>query len=60
MNNYMVSWTEEVWYRVNIQANSIEEAKEMFWSGDFDSSESKETGGEIQDGINITLEKQED
>jgi predicted ATP-grasp superfamily ATP-dependent carboligase len=51
MTNYLVSWTEEIWYRVNIQANSVEEARELFWSGEFDTEES--FGGEIQDGVDI-------
>lgn len=60
MSNYVVSWTEETWYRVNIQANSEQEAREKFWNGDFDMDESKETGAEIQDGIDITLADGED
>lgn len=54
MTNYLVSWTEESWYRVNIQANSFEEAKELFWLGEFNTEESKYFGGEIQDGVEIT------
>lgn len=53
MTNYSVSWTQEIWYKVNIKANSAEEAKEKFWSGEFDTSDTKETGAEIQDGIDI-------
>ena len=49
--NYVVSWTEEVCYRVNIKANSAEEAKELLCAGEYDSTSCKETGGEIQDGI---------
>ena len=51
--NFVVSWTEEVWYRVNIKANTAEEAKELFRAGEYDSTSSKETGGEIQDGIEV-------
>ena len=51
--NYVVSWTEEVWYRVNIKANTPEEAIELFRAGEYNADESKETGGEIQDGIGV-------
>ena len=53
MTNYSVSWTQEIWYRATIEANSVEEAREKFWSGEFDTSGTKETGAEIQDGIDI-------
>ena len=55
MTNYLVSWKEEILYRVKIQANSVEEARELFWSGEFDTEES--FGGEIRvvdDNIEIT------
>ena len=55
MNNYVVSWTEETWYRVNIQANSEQEAREKFWNHDFDMDESKDTGTEIQDSVDVSL-----
>ena len=53
MTNYLVSWTQEIWNRENIEANSVQEAKEKFWSGEYDTSDTKETGAEIQDGIDI-------
>ena len=53
MTNYVVSWTEETWYRVNIQADSEEQAREKFWEFDFDQEESKQFGEEVQDSIEI-------
>lgn len=50
---YTVAWTEENWYKVRIEAESIEQAKELFWAGEFDPSGVKNTGTEIQDGVDI-------
>ena len=50
---YTVAWTEENWYKVRIEANSAEEAKELLWTGDFDSAGVKNTGTEIQDGVDV-------
>ena len=53
MSKYSISWTQEIWNRATIEANSVEEAREKFWLGEFDISGTKETGAEIQDGIDI-------
>jgi hypothetical protein len=53
MTKYLISWTEEVWQRVVIEAESRGEARELFYSGDFDMDTIKVTGGEIQDGVDI-------
>ena len=57
---YTISWTEENWYRVRIEAKSIEEARELFWAGEFDSAGVKNTGTEIQDGVDIFDDSQFD
>lgn len=53
MTRYLVSWTEEVWQNVVIEAESKEQVEELFYYGDFDMDTVKITGGEIQDGIDI-------
>jgi U3 small nucleolar RNA-associated protein 14 len=53
MTKYLVSWTEEVWQRVVIEAESREQVRELFFSGEFDMDTILVTGGEIQDGIDI-------
>ena len=53
MTKYLISWTEEVWQRVVIEAESKEQVRELFFSGEFDMDTVKVTGGEIQDGIDI-------
>lgn len=52
MTKYKIEFTEEVWKDTTIEAETLEEAKEAFWNGDFD--EVFITGGEIQDGVTYT------
>jgi hypothetical protein len=51
MKEFEISWTQEIWYRTTIKANNENEARELFWSGEFDGQ--KETGAKVQDGIDI-------
>ena len=53
MASYLISFTEEEWYNISIEADSFEEAKEKFWSGDFDHEDIIHTGTEIQESIDI-------
>ena len=53
MTKYLISWTEEVWQSVLIDAESKAEAKDKFWSVDFDTETVKIFGGEVQEGIDI-------
>ncbi len=36
MTKYLISWTEEVWQNVVIEAESREQVRELFYSGEFD------------------------
>lgn len=58
MSKYLISWTEEVRQRVVIEAESMEQVRELFYSGEFDMDTVKITGGEIQDGIDIEEEEE--
>jgi hypothetical protein len=53
MAKFRVSYTEEEWYSVTIEAESLQEAKDKFWSHDFDHEDIIHTGTEIQEPINI-------
>jgi hypothetical protein len=53
MAEFVVSYTEENWYRVIIEAETEQEARDKFWEFDFDQESAKLTGEEIQDGIDI-------
>lgn len=53
MPTYRIEWTEEIWNRLEIEAETEEEARELFHMGEFDYEAVKITGGEIQDSIEI-------
>jgi hypothetical protein len=53
MANYLISFTEEEWYNITIEADSLQEAKEKFWAHDFDHEDIIHTGTEIQESIDI-------
>jgi hypothetical protein len=53
MAQYHISWTEEDWYTITIEADSLEAAKEKFWTHDFDHEDIIHTGTEIQDSVDI-------
>ena len=53
MTKYAVEWTEEVWKRVVIEAESEDQARELFWTGAYDDTFEYVTGGEIQDSVTI-------
>ena len=48
---YEVRWTREQWFKVEIQADSPEEAQEKFWNGEYENEQ--EYGAEIQEDIDI-------
>jgi hypothetical protein len=51
MAKYEVQWTYERWYRVEIEADSYEQAQQKFWEGDYENEQM--FGGEIQEGVEI-------
>jgi hypothetical protein len=53
MSKYLIGFTEEEWYNITIEADSLEEAKDKFWSHDFDPEDIVHTGTEIQESIDI-------
>jgi hypothetical protein len=53
MAKYLISFTEEDWYNITIEADSLEEAKDKFWSHDFDLEDIVHTGTEIQESIDV-------
>jgi hypothetical protein len=56
MPKYQIDWTEEVWKRIVVDADSREDVWKKFSSGDFDDvmAEAIAYGGETQDSIEIT------
>ena len=54
MPKYLVSWTEETWYKTYIEAESKEKAEEMFWDNEDDCmSRAKPYGYDIQETIDV-------
>lgn len=54
MAKYQIEFTDEIWQRIIIEANSEDEAREIFASGEFDWTDVQTFGGEIQDSVEIT------
>ena len=53
MPKFRVSFTEEDWYSIDIEAESADEAQEKFWSHDFNDSDLRHFGTEIQDSVEV-------
>jgi len=47
---FKVKYVYEEWYDLNIEAPSLEEAKEKFWFCEWE-EEPREVGGEVQEGV---------
>jgi hypothetical protein len=58
MSKYKIKYTYERWYDLVIEAASEEEARNKFWSNDFD-QEPYLVGGEIQDGVQVVKMEEE-
>ena len=53
MARFKIEWTEEVWYQLEVEADSEEQARELFWAGEYNLDEGTQTGGECQDSVII-------
>lgn len=52
MATFQIDWTEEVYYRAYVEAESEEEARELFDSGEL-WDEASVFGSEVQDSVGI-------
>ena len=52
VKTYQIKYTAEKWYKVNISAENEDQARELFFSGEFD-EEPRLYGEELQDGIDV-------
>lgn len=50
---YVIEWTNEDWYRMEVEAESKEEALDNFWSGEYNWDNAIVTGGEVQEGVDV-------
>lgn len=51
MARFKIDWTEELWQQVYIEADSEEQARELFWQSEFDTQQIELYGTEIQDSV---------
>ena len=56
MATYIVHWTEEVWHRAIVEADSQDEATQKFWDNDIDWATDSIVGSEIQDSVIAEME----
>jgi len=55
MPKYEIEWTQELWFRITVEAKDKQEAIDKWSSGDYDGYENLEHYGmDIQDGVDIT------
>lgn len=52
MATYVIRYTEETWYRLEIEAENEEQARDKFFFGEWE-EEPTIFGGELQDGIEV-------
>lgn len=50
---YVIEYIEEMWYCLEIEADSADEARKKFWSGQSDFDSAQLIGGEIHPDISI-------
>lgn len=50
MKTFRVKYVYEKWYDLDIEAETLEEAEEKFYSGDFE-EDPREVGGELAEGV---------
>lgn len=54
MPEYLISWTEENWYKMKLQADSYQDALDKFHAGDYDRLAAQITeDGILQEGVDI-------
>lgn len=53
MTKYLVSWVEEDYLNLIIEADSADEARDKFYNYDFDDQQVRHVGTELQDSVEI-------
>ena len=53
MTKYLVSWTEEDYLNILIEADSADEAREKFYNSEFDDQKILHVGTELQDSVEV-------
>ena len=50
MKTFRVKYVYEKWYDLEIEAETLQEAEDKFYSGDFE-EDPREVGGELAEGV---------
>lgn len=53
MPKYLIEWTEEFWYAMEVEAESREDALDRFHQSDYDFGNAEHLGSELQDSITV-------
>lgn len=54
MSKYLISWTEEDWYKVEVEAESQEDALDKWCAGNYDGAAVVITeSGILQEGVDV-------
>ena len=53
MGKFVIEYTVEHWYRVEVEADSNEQAEEKFWMGECDFDSAERYGEEVQQDLSI-------
>lgn len=53
MTKYLISWVEEDWLNVLIEADSADEARDKFYNSEFDDQHIVHIGTELQDSVEV-------
>jgi hypothetical protein len=53
MPKYEIQWTDELWYKLTVEAESEEIALDKFLSNEYDLGDADLFGSELQDSITI-------
>lgn len=53
MPKYLIEWTEELWYRMEVEADSRKDALDKFHAGEYDFDNANNYHVEMQDSVEI-------
>ena len=53
MPKFTIEWTNEDWYRMEVEAESADVALDNFWSGEYSWANAAIIGGEVQENVDV-------
>jgi hypothetical protein len=53
MPKYEIQWTDELWYRLTVEAESEDDALDKFHSNKYDLGDADLFGSELQDSVYV-------